>query len=106
MPPRIQKKRRFMRFAANQKAQYCLRQRYGSWQECTIHTISRKGVGIFLNKKLNVGSVIFLEITTPHEFAPLNIKGTLKWIKERDSVFTGGIEFTKELDEIQFRKIG
>ena len=55
---------------------------------------------------INVGSIIFLEIPMPHEFAPLNIKGTLRWIKEKENDFIGGVEFTKVLDEVQFSKLG
>ena len=102
----IQEKRRFIRFASKQKAQYCLQERYDIWKECTIHTISCKGVGITLKDVINVGSIIFLEIPMPHEFAPLNIKGTLRWIKEKENDFIGGIEFTKVLDEVQFSKLG
>jgi len=106
MTLQIRKKRRFTRFASKQKAQYCLRERYGSWKECTIHTTSLKGVGITLKEKINVGSIIFLEITIPHEFAPLSIKGTLRWIKEKENDFIGGIEFNKVLDEVEFSKLG
>jgi hypothetical protein len=106
MTPQIQKKRRFTRFASKQKAQYCLQESYGSWKECTIHTISRKGVGITIKETINMGSIIFLEIPMPHEFAPFNIKGTLRWIKEKENDFIGGIEFTKALDEEQFSILG
>ena len=106
MTPQIQKKRRFTRFASKQKAQYCLQENYGSWKECTIHTISRKGVGITLKENINRGSIIFLEIPMPHEFAPFSIKGTLRWIKEKENDFIGGIEFTKALDEEQFSMLG
>jgi hypothetical protein len=106
MTLQIQKKRRFPRFASKQKAQYCLQDRYGSWKECTIHTISRKGVGVTLKGKTNVYSIIFLEIPIPHEFVPLSIKGTLRWIKEKENDFIGGIEFNKAIDEVQFSKLG
>ena len=106
MALQIQKKRRFVRFASKQKAQYCLKESYGSWKECTIYTISCKGVGITLKEIINVGSILFLEIPMSHEFAPLSIKGTLRWIKEKENDFIGGIEFTKVLDEEQFSKLG
>ena len=106
MKLQIQKKRRFTRFPSKQKAQYCLQERYGSWKECTIHTISRKGIGITLKEKINVGPIIFLEIPMPHELVPFSIKGTLRWIKEKENDFIGGIEFTKVLDEVQFSKLG
>ena len=106
MTPQIQKKRRFTRFASKQKAQYCLQESYGSWKECTIYTISRKGVGITLKEKINMDSIIFLDIPMPHEFAPLSIKGTLRWIKEKENDFIGGIEFNKAIDEVQFSKLG
>jgi len=106
MTLQIQKKRRFTRFASKQKAQYCLQERYGSWKECTMYTISRKGVGITLKEKINVGSIIFLEIPMPNEFAPLSIKGTLRWINEKEKDVIGGVEFTKVLDEEQFSKLG
>jgi hypothetical protein len=106
MTPQIQKKRKFTRFASKQKAQYYLQERYGIWKECIIYTISCKGVGITLKEIINVGSIIFLEIPMAHEFAPLSIKGTLRWIKEKENDFIGGIEFTKVLDEEQFSKLG
>ena len=106
MTPQIQKKRRFTRFASKQKAQYCLQESYGSWKECTIHTISCKGVGITLKENINRGSIIFLEIPMPHEFVPLSIKGTLRWIKEKENDFIGGVEFIKALDEEQFSILG
>lgn len=106
MTLQIQRKRRYTRFASKQKALYCLQERYGSWKECTIHTISRKGVGITLKENINMGSIIFLEIPVPYEFAPLSIKGTLRWIKEKENDFIGGIEFTKALDEEQFSILG
>jgi hypothetical protein len=105
-PLQIQRKRRCPRFASKQKAQYCIQERYGSWKECTIHTISLKGVGITLKEKINIGSLIFLEIPMPLEFAPLSIKGALRWIKEKENDFVGGIEFTKVLDEVEFSKLG
>ena len=102
----VQKKRRFPRFASKQKSQYCLQEMYGSWKECTVHTISRKGVGIALKEQINVGSKIFLEIPLPHKFAPLSIKGTLRWILEKENDFLGGIEFNKVLDAEQFSMLG
>ena len=102
----IQKKRRFPRFPANQKSQFCLQERYGNWKDCIIHTISRGGVGIALKEKINVGSNIFLEIPIPYEFAPLSLQGTLRWIKEKENDFLGGVEFKKVLDEEQFSILG
>ena len=106
MTLQMQKKRRFTRFASKQKAQYCLQESYGSWKECFIHTISQKGVGMTIKENINRGSTIFLEIPMPHEFVPLSIKGTLRWIKEKENDFNVGIEFAKTLDEEQFSMLG
>lgn len=106
MTSQMQRKRRFTRFASKQKAQYCLQNSYGSWKECFIHTISRKGVGITIKENINKGSIVFLEIPMPHEFAPFSIKGTLRWIKAKENDFMGGIEFDKALDEEQFSILG
>ena len=102
----VQKKRRFPRFTANQKSQYCLQEMYGSWKECTVHTISRKGVGIALEEQIDVGSKVCLEVPLPHKFAPLSIEGTLRWIIEKENGFHGGIEFNKVLDDEHFSMLG
>jgi c-di-GMP-binding flagellar brake protein YcgR len=88
-------RRKFSRVPAKLKAQYRSEEEE-EWKECTVIDISQSGMGItFLTReKIIVGSTINLKISLPKETEPINVKGTLNWIKPRDNDFIGGIEVT------------
>ena len=92
--------RSFTRFVANLKGTFRIK---GSIEsvECTIVNISRKGLGIELNtrERIRKGSIIYIEIYPPRELSPINLKGTIKWIKQEEGKLEGGIELSNVLDD-------
>jgi len=91
-----------IRFSTNLHARYSIKELGTHWENCTIFDVSRKGMGIKFHttETLQRGSTINLEIRIPSERNPMNVKGTLRWIKQEDGEYTGGIELIEVLDEI------
>ena len=92
---------RFVRCATQQKAK-CVSKGRSGWIECTVFNISRAGIGIKFHttQKINVGSIIYVEIFPSQELPSIFVKGILRWIeKEEDDDLVGGIELDKELDD-------
>lgn len=91
-----------IRFSTNLSSRYFVRELGKSWGSCTVFDVSRKGVGIKFHtaEAIPVGTTINLEITVPSELEPMSVKGTLRWIKQRDGEWIGGIELNEVLDEI------
>jgi len=104
----MEDKRKFNRCLTQLEAKYFLEEeeQKGSWEECTVINISRKGIGIKFHacKKFNTGSIIHLAIIVPGEPDPIMIKGTLGWIKQKENYFISGIELTEELDDAKWDK--
>ena len=100
--------RGFIRFFSQLKGRYFLEDKEGAWEECTIINANRKGMGIKFHtpEGINIGATIHLEIFVSTEFKPLNVTGILKWIKEGENYFVGGIEFPEMLEEDKFAKLG
>ncbi|MBN1227426.1 MAG: PilZ domain-containing protein [Deltaproteobacteria bacterium] len=93
-------KRSFTRFEANLKGTFLIKGSIKS-EECTIVDISRKGLGVELNTRERIlkGSLIYIEIYPPGELSPINLKGTIKWIKQEEGKLEGGVELSKALDD-------
>ena len=91
-----------IRFSTNLNARYSIKELGTSWEKCTIFDVSRKGMGIKFHttETIPMGATINLEIRIPSEREPMSVKGTLRWIKEEDNEYTGGIELIEVLDEI------
>lgn len=92
----------YIRFSTNLKARYFIRDMGEGWGECTVFNVSRKGMGVNFHtrEKIEAGSTIHLKIILPSEPEPMNVKGTLRWIKQVKNECIGGIELTEVLDEI------
>jgi hypothetical protein len=58
------------------------------------------GITFHTTETIQVGSTINLEIRVPSEREPMSVKGTLKWIKQENNEYSGGIELIEVLDEI------
>ena len=86
--------RKFPRSPIELKSQFLVKVKKRDWEQCTIINVSREGMGIIFQtrRKIEVGSTIYLKIFTPMESEPVNAKGILKWIKEEEDNFIGGIE--------------
>jgi Tfp pilus assembly protein PilZ len=91
-----------IRFSTNLNGRYFIEELGENWERCTVFDVSRKGVGIKFHttETIQVGSTINLEIKVPSEREPMHLRGTLRWIKQEDNEYTGGIELIEVLDEI------
>ena len=91
-----------IRFATNLKGRYFVKELEKRWGNCTVFDVSRTGMGIkfHTSETIDLGSHITIEIEVPSELEPMSVKGILRWIKQGDSEFLGGIELTEVLDEI------
>jgi hypothetical protein len=87
------KTRKFARSPIELQAQYVVEGEKMDWEPCTIINVSREGMGILFqtHKKIKVGSTIYLKMFVPAASEPINAKGILKWIKEEENSFIGGI---------------
>jgi cell division protein FtsN len=101
----MKERRKFFRFQRQRKAQYFLQESGRNKLECIIIDVSRKGMNLLLNEKINLGSTICLEIPLPGALVTIKVNGTLKWIEERGNDFIAGIELTKILDDEKFRHL-
>ena len=104
----MENRRRFSRFSNKLKAQYFLSESPTNRKECTVVNISRDGMGLELHtqEKIEVGSIIHLEILIIGEFETILFKGKLIWQTRKGNNFIGGIKLEKMLDEITFAKLG
>ena len=98
-----EERRNYIRFSTNLKARYFTGETVKSWEECTVFDASRNGMGIRFHtpEEIQIGSTINLETFVPSEREPLNIRGTLKWIKQEENECVGGVELTDVSDEIK-----
>ena len=91
-----------IRFDTDLKGRYFVKELEKLWGNCTVFDVSRTGMGIkfHTSEPIEVGSHITIEIEVPSELEPMNVKGILRWIKQGENEFLGGIELTEVLDEI------
>ena len=105
----MEDKRKLNRCLTKLEAKFFLEEeeQKGSWEECTVINISRKGMGIKFNtrKKINTGSIIHLAIIVSGEPDPIMTEGALEWIKQKENYFIGGIELNEELDDAKWDKL-
>jgi hypothetical protein len=96
-------RREHIRFSTNLKGRYSTEGLSKNWEECTVLDASGKGMGIkfHTSEGIKVGSIINLETVVPSQTEPFNVRGTLKWIKQKETELIGGLEFAEVLDEIK-----
>ena len=92
-----------IRFDTDLKGRYFIKELGKRWGNCTVFDVSRTGMGIkfYTPETIDLGSTITIEIEVPSELEPMSVKGILRWIKQADNEFIGGIELTEVLDEIK-----
>ena len=90
----MEEKRKFRRFSTNLKAQYFLEESKENRKECTIINVSRNGAGLefYTPERIGIGSNLILEIFAPKATDPVNVKGIVRWIRQGEKDFIGGIE--------------
>ena len=100
-------RRRFGRFDTQLRAQYISQDGERDWEECTVISISRKGIGIRFHsrEKSTIGTIIHLKIFIPEKVKPTVVEGVLKWKGKRENELFGGVESGEILDEMRFSKL-
>ena len=101
--PEREDRREHIRFSTNLKGRYSTEGLGKNWEECTVMDASRRGMGIQFHTPdiIKVGSTIYLETVVPSETEPLNVRGTVKWIKQKENGLIGGVAFADVQDEIK-----
>jgi Tfp pilus assembly protein PilZ len=89
----------------------------GSPQDYIFHTytenISEGGIKITLEREINIGSVIMLELfITDKESLPVKCKGVIRWVKKvnpegtRPDLFTMGIQLADLTNRVDRKLLG
>ena len=104
---RLNNRRKYPRFETQLKAQFVSAESQRGGEDCTIIDFSRKGMRaeVYTSEEINVGTNILLEVFIPRELDPINVKGTIKWVKQIENGFISGIELSKGLEEITLSKL-
>ena len=99
--------RKFIRYSTQLWAQYFLNNRKEKGKECTVFDICRKGMGILFhtNEEINVGTIIHLEIPDPKSLETISVRGELRWLREKEGEFIGGIELDRILSEVELSRL-
>ena len=96
----MEEKRNSIRFTTNLNARYFSGESKGNGKKCTVINISRNGTGLKFctPEKFGIGSNLMLEIFVPNATDPINVKGIVRWIREGEKHFIGGVEVTLKSD--------
>ena len=97
----VQEKRKFVRVLTNLKAQYSIKNKKSRWKKCTIINIHHKGFGLEFHSvaKINEGETLLFSIVLADKSEPIQIRGSVQWMKERKRYFIGGIKVASAQDE-------
>jgi len=103
----MEKTRRFKRYPTQREAQFFLKDTAEEGKECTIITVSRKGMGILFHtdEKITVGTTIRLDVPIATSFEAISVRGVLKWLDKKEADLIGGVELTQELSDVKFSKL-
>jgi len=54
------------------------------WKDCSVINISHEGmcVGVYSQEKIEIYSILQLEISVPEKKEPIAIMGTIMWVKK------------------------
>jgi len=94
-------KRKSKRFTTSLKAQYFFGESKGNGKECTIINVSSNGAGLefYTQEKLGINTDLTLKIFAPKATDPINVKGILRWVKQGEKDFVGGVEVVLQSDK-------
>ena len=104
---RLNDRRKYHRFKTQLEAAYISAESQWGGENCTILDFSRKGMKakVCTSEEINVGTKVLLEVYIPGELGPINVKGTIKWVKQIESGYISGIELLESLEEIKLSKL-
>ena len=99
--------RRFKRYPTQREARFFLKDTAEKGKECTIITVSRKGMGILFHtdEKISVGTTIRFDVPIATSFEAISVRGMLKWLDKTEADCIGGVELTQELSDVKFSKL-
>lgn len=94
-------KRKSKRFTTNLKGRYVLESSEGNEKECTVINVSGNGAGLefYTHEKIAIGTEIGLTIFAPEATDPIHVSGILKWVKQGERDFVGGVEVVVPTDK-------
>ena len=103
----IQEKRKFVRVLTNLKAQYNKKGKNNRWKRCTIINIHHKGFGLEFHSvtRINEGDILFFSIVLSDKSEPIEVRGSVQWMKERKRYFIGGIKVASTQDEDELAEL-
>jgi len=93
--------RKSKRFSTNLNAQYFLVESKGNGKECTVINVSSNGAGLefYTPARIDIGSNLVLKIFAPKATDPVTVKGIVRWVKQGEKDFVGGIEVVLKSDK-------
>ena len=85
--------RRFKRYPTQREARFFLKDNSGEGKECTIITVSRKGMGILFHtdENLSVGTTIRFDVPVATSFEAISVRGMLKWLDKAEGHQDSGL---------------
>lgn len=94
-------KRKSRRFTTSLKAQYSLGESEGDGKECTVINVSGNGAGLefYTHETIGINKDVTLKIFAPEAKTPIHVKGILRWVKEGEKDFVGGVEVVLQSDK-------
>jgi hypothetical protein len=97
----VHEKRKFVRVLTNLKAQYSVKGKKSRWKRCTVINIHHKGFGLEFHSvtKINEGEILLFSVALTDKSDPIEIRGSVQWMKERKRYFVGGIKVVSVQDE-------
>ena len=89
-------KREFIRLSTNIKVKYKILSR-GKKKEALSKDISGGGIKLFLNEKLEIHTLLRLELKIPKHPGLISAEGIIVWVEKSKIIpkFNTGIKFTK-----------
>ena len=101
MENEMEGKRKSRRFTTNLKAQYFLGDSKENEKECTVINISGNGAGLefYTHENIDINTDIDLKIFAPEATNPIHVKGMLRWVKQGEKDFVGGVEVVLQSDK-------
>jgi hypothetical protein len=97
----IQEKREYVRVLTNLKAEYSIENKKNRLKKCTIINVHHKGFGLEFHSltKIKEGESLLFTTFLANQPEPIQIQGTVQWIKERKRYFVGGVKVASSQDE-------
>jgi hypothetical protein len=95
----------YRRVELQYRAQFTLKEGNRGLEECTLINVNKnlKGIGIrfHTSKEIKINSIIIIDLLTTGELGPVCITGILRWIRQAENDFIGGIELIGNTNKLK-----